>query len=237
MVPQDEIDAEGLTLVGPKRKKRRTLQITINYLRQKDNEQKLTITRKPGSRQKRKLLALAISVGVKQVMSNHLDAGKILFSEQEVRTNEQEDARVARLLKDIANEVQEGIEMEAEFPSNDMNGKMAILDMSVWMDSDNNIVYEHYQKSVASKQILSAHSVQSTTCKRSVHVQEVLRRILNNSTGLDWDKSVAPVLTEYMKRMQQAGYDEKFRKNVLRIHDKMRDDPASVYSTVLRKKY
>ena len=47
------------------------------------------------------------------------------------------------MLKDIA-EVQEGIKMEAEFPSNDRSGKMAILDMSVWMDSDNNIVYEHY---------------------------------------------------------------------------------------------
>ena len=76
--------------------------------------------------------------------------GKYFFCEQEVRTNEQDDARLARFLKD--NEVQEGIKMEAEFPSNDMNGKMAILDMSVWMDSDNNIVYEHYQKSVASKQ-------------------------------------------------------------------------------------
>ena len=72
-----------------------------------------------------------------------MNVGKVLFNEEEIGVNEQDDARLARLLKDIA-EVQEGIKMEAEFPSNDRSGKMAILDMSVWMDSDNNIVYEHY---------------------------------------------------------------------------------------------
>ena len=33
MVPPEEIEREGLTLVIPKRKKRRTRKITINYLR------------------------------------------------------------------------------------------------------------------------------------------------------------------------------------------------------------
>ena len=45
--------------------------ITINYQRQQYNEQKWTTARKPGTRQKRRLLALTIYVGVKQVMSNH----------------------------------------------------------------------------------------------------------------------------------------------------------------------
>ena len=65
-------------------------------------------------------------------------------------------ARLARILKDIVNEVQDGIEMEAELPSNNDGGKMAILDMNVWMDSSKNIVYHYYQKQVTSKQILHA---------------------------------------------------------------------------------
>ena len=228
-VSPEEIEAEGLTLVVPKRKKRRTRHITINYLRQKNNDQKWTMARKPGSQQKKKLLSLAISVGVKKVMSNHtymvgddcyLQMGggaigleltgalsrpfmqrwdriflemvkrsgikmklykryvddsnqvakvppigakydktlkKVVFDEQEVRLSEKDDARLARILKDIANQVQDGIKMEAEFPSNDA-GKMAILDMNVWMDSSNNIVYQYYQKQFASKQILHAQS-------------------------------------------------------------------------------
>ena len=115
--------------------------------------------------------------------------------------------------------------MEAEFPSNNESDKMAILDMNVWMDSSSYIVYQHYQKQVASKQIMSAQSAQSAACKRSVHVQEVVRRILSTSRRLCWEESVAPVLSQYMKQMQTAGYDQKYRKNTLvnalRIFDKM----------------
>ena len=71
MVPPDEIEKEGLSLVIPKRKKTRTRRITINYLRSKNNDEKWTVARKPGSRQKRKMAALVISTGVWQIMSNH----------------------------------------------------------------------------------------------------------------------------------------------------------------------
>ena len=64
----------------------------------------------------------------------------------------------------------------SDFPSNNSDGRMPILDMKVWKTEDNNIF-------------------------------------------------VAPCLTEYMKRMQLSGYDEKFRKATLlsavRIWDKM----------------
>ena len=56
-------------------------------------------------------------------------------------------------------------------------------------------------------------------------MRELVRRVTNTSTKLDWNSFVAPVLTEYMKRMQMSGYDEKFRKATLlsavRIWDKM----------------
>ena len=71
-VTQEEIDSEGLSLVIPKRKKKqRTRKITINYLRNKKNEESRTVARKPGSRQKKRMLALAIPVGVKMIMSGH----------------------------------------------------------------------------------------------------------------------------------------------------------------------
>ena len=57
---------------------------------------------------------------------------------------------------------------------------------------------------------------------------EVVRRILNTSTRLDWTEYVAPVLTEYMVRMKQAGYGEQYRKNTLLkaldIYDKMKNE-------------
>ena len=60
-----------------------------------------------------------------------------------------------------------------------------------------------------------------------------MRRLLNSSTRLNWDEEIAPVCSQYMARMMQAGYSENYRKNILtkalRIYDKMtKDDQEGV---------
>ena len=124
----------------------------------------------------------------------------------------------------------DGIEMETEYPSKNNDGKMAILDMAVWMDS-NNVLYQHYEKQVASKAVLNAQSAQSAACKRSVHTMELVRRMLNTSPKLDWGLHVAPVLTDYMHRMLLAGYGETYRKGILSralsIYDKMMEESVN----------
>ena len=70
-ISAEEIEAEGLTLVIPKRKGRPGRKRTINFLQTKKNDNKWTVARKPGVRQKQKMLALVISHGVKMVMSHH----------------------------------------------------------------------------------------------------------------------------------------------------------------------
>ena len=135
------------------------------------------------------------------------------------------------MLKDIANDVQDGIELEEDHPSAHDNLMMPILDMHVWMTEDGVIVNKHYEKEVSSKKILHANSAQSASCKKSVHVQEVLRRIMNTSSRLNWNEEVAPVLTDYMGRMLTAGYSEGYRKNVLqhafRILDRKKQDDVN----------
>ena len=118
-------------------------------------------------------------------------------TELELRQDEERDSRLAQILKDIANQVMEDIEMEADFPSNNLDGKMAVLDTKVWTCKEEGyILYQHYEKPMASKEVLHAQSAQSMTCKRSVHVQEILRRILNTSSRLDWLSYGVPCLTE-----------------------------------------
>ena len=271
----------------PKRKKNRTRKITINYLRQKNNDTKWAIARRPGVVQKRKMLALAVSVGVQCVMSSHtymvgdtaylqteggaigleltgavsrpfmqkwdrnylklikaagidmnvyeryvddsnqvakvppngysfdVVTGKLKFDLDDMRQNEQEDARLARILQQVANNVQTGIEMESDYPSKNRSQKLAILDMEVWIDPENRILYQHYEKQVASKNVLNAKSAQSSKCKRNVHVQEVVRRLVNTSTRIEWE-NITPVLSNYMKRMQIGGYYEGYRKTTLK---------------------
>jgi hypothetical protein len=63
--------------------------------------------------------------------------------------------------------------------------------------------------------VLNSRSAQSASCKKSVHVQEILRRIMNTFDRLDWFSDIEPVLKDYMARMMAAGYTENYRKSTL----------------------
>ena len=96
------------------------------------------------------------------------------------------------------------------------------------METCGNLRYKHYEKPMASKLVISARSAHPKASKRAVHVNEILRRLLNTSRELDWDEHVAPILSEYMERMKAAGYNQDYRqhvlKNALAIYDaKLRD--------------
>ena len=118
--------------------------------------------------------------------------------------------------------------MEKDHPGRHQDRKLPILDMKVWTNQQGFLLYQHYEKEVSSKLVLNAKSAQSSSCKRNVHVQEVLRRILNCSARLNWSEQVAPFLTEYMARMKDAGYAEGYRRRTLqhafRIYDRMRKE-------------
>ena len=99
--------------------------------------------------------------------------------------------------------------MEADFLSNNEKGQMAILDMEFWIAEGGNVLYQHYEKAVASKAVLHAQSAQSSACKYSVHAMELVRRMLNSSPRLDWEQFVAHVLTDYMLRMRMVNTIER----------------------------
>ena len=62
--------------------------------------------------------------------------------------------------------------MEDDVPSRSSDGKMAILDMEVWIEQENgNIMFQHYEKPTASHNIMHANSAQSISCRNSVHTQ------------------------------------------------------------------
>jgi hypothetical protein len=68
---------------------------------------------------------------------------------------------------------------------------------------------------VASKKVLNAKSAQSSKCKSNVHVQEVVRRLMNTSKRINLENG-APLLSDYMKRMQIDGYNEGYRKTTFK---------------------
>ena len=71
MMTHEEIIEEGLKNVIPKRRGVRLRKITVNFLRHKINADIWLPARRPGVRQKTKMLALAVGYGVYTAMSSH----------------------------------------------------------------------------------------------------------------------------------------------------------------------
>ena len=70
----EEIEDQGLRLVIPQRKGEKNRTITVSYLNDKRNNENWEKARAPGKRQKRKMLARAITEGVKVCLENHMYA-------------------------------------------------------------------------------------------------------------------------------------------------------------------
>ena len=168
------------------------------------------------------------------------EENKIIIDPQRDDRNLPDDERLAKLLLEIANSIMECVKMEGDWPSKNRNMKLPILDMEVWTDVEGNILYRHYEKDVSRKTVLHSKSAHSAACKRGVHTQEIVRRLLNTSQRLKWEDEVAPVVTEYMRRMKNAGYGENYRKEVLkhaiRIYDKKREEHMQGIQPMYRHK-
>ena len=309
---REDVTREGLANVVPKRKEETGREISVAYLCNKDNVDKWKKARKPGVRQRRKMVALAVMEGVRACMSHHVycvgdktflqqkggpigleltgavsrtfmwrwdklylekvkkaklemmmyeryvddsnqiaevpppgskydvERGKVVTDPQLRDEEKPADERLAILLVSVANSVMECVEMEADWPTKNRDGRMPILEMKVWTDEEGVLLYQHYEKEVSSKTVLNAKSAHSAACKRGVHTQEVIRRLLNSSHRLDWKKETAPVVTEYMRRMKVAGYPEKYRKEILKhalgIFDKKWEDHRNGIQPIYRPK-
>ena len=143
------------------------------------------------------------------------ESRKVVIEEEATEETREDDERLASVLRDIANSIMPCIQMEADWPSKNRDGKLPILDLKVWTNKDNKVMYTHYEKPMATKSVLHSKSAHPEACKRSVHTQEILRRLMNCSRELKWEDEAAPVATEYMYRMKLAGYKEGYRKSVL----------------------
>ena len=154
-------------------------------------------------------------------------------SNQGLVVEEDEDVKEKVMkLKEIADSILPGIEMEVDIPENHEDGKLPILDMKVYM-SEGYVVYEHYSKPMATNLVISARSAHSDQTKRSVHISECVRRMCNTSPRLSWDEAVVPHVSEYSRRMMAAGYSQTYRKEIIRnsvkIYDsKIRDDAEGI---------
>ena len=58
----------------------------------------------------------------------------------EEEERKEDDERLAGLLKEVANSIMPCIQMEADWPSKNTDGKLPILDLKVWTNKEGEIV-------------------------------------------------------------------------------------------------
>ena len=144
--------------------------------------------------------------------------GHIVITEDSINEDEgvPDDKRTMELLQAIANSIHPSIKMTIDYPSNYTDGKVPMLDIKMWIEEvegERQILYEHYEKEMATKSVIHATSAIPKKTKRTVLTQEMLRRILHCSRHLEWEV-VRKHLDNFMMKMQYSGYNQIFRYEV-----------------------
>ena len=144
-----------------------------------------------------------------------LVAGKVEVVAEEVQGDMliPTDKRTAELMKEVANSVCEFTKMEVDFPSDNLDGWMPILDNKVRIE-DKKVDWSFYKKPVDSELFILSRSALSNRIKKASLAQEGLRRMRNTRPDKVEERK-GKLLTDMAEGMMKSGYPEQYRREVL----------------------
>ena len=88
------------------------------------------------------------------------------------------------------------------------------MDLEVWVEYGK-IYHQFYKKPMAGRKLVQSRSAFSTTKKRSILLEEGLRRLRNCSPELPWSNK-AYFLNKFSSDMRYSGHNLSFRRTVLK---------------------
>ena len=105
---------------------------------------------------------------------------KLEILEQKVETDQgkEVDEITMAVFGEIANTIDQNIEVEIDYPSKYEDQMMPILDMKMSMNRQNEVVYMFHKKPQSNKLTMMARSALPDRVKRSTMTNEALRRLL-----------------------------------------------------------
>ena len=140
--------------------------------------------------------------------------GKAELEWGEEDNNLADDAFSARVYQEIANTIRpKSIIMEVDFPSNNADGKLPILDMKVWVE-ESQVLFLFYQKPMASRALVSPRSAITTRETKNILLEEGSRRLRACSPSLPWVTKAA-ILTNFAIQMMDSGHKLGFRDMIV----------------------
>ena len=145
------------------------------------------------------------------------------WEEEDIANGEEDDKRTMREVRKMSDSVLPFIKFKEEVASECKDGKLPMLDFQVWKEvvddeekegaKKTNVMFEFYEKPVASKLVVMEKSALPHRVKITTLTQEIIRRMKNTCRRLGKQRR-AEIITKFMKKMKRSGYSAKVRRNV-----------------------
>ena len=165
-----------------------------------------------------------IALALERIMKgSKLVDGKLVIDDQKQKEDENKtDEKVTmEIIQEIANGIDPMIKVTIDTPCNYDDRQLPILDVKVRVNQEveNRIDFEFFEKPTKNPKVILADSALSSSSKRTILTQECLRRLRN--TKLELGKEIQnKYLSEFMLKLKNSGYSEKYRKEILNSANK-----------------
>ena len=134
------------------------------------------------------------------------------------------------------NDVMPFLKFTTEVGEDFSDGKLPSLDTKIWVAEMRRIMYEFFNKPMATNLVVQANSALSTEVKCSSLEEEICRRLRNTSLDLDHSRRLE-ILEEACTNMKTSGHKDTFIrkvvyngvksfKNKVRMSNLPKDDPT-----------
>ena len=142
----------------------------------------------------------------------------------------EDDERTMTKLQQIANSIHPSIQLTIDYPSNNQNGRMPVLDTEHWLQEvmingtpRRQVLHSHYSKPMSNAFVTHKDSAMSTRTKESVLVAD-LTRVMRNISFQCTAEERREKVQHYMARLQYSGYNMEERVKVYRTAKKRFDE-------------
>ena len=129
------------------------------------------------------------------------------------------DCVTARTMASIMSSIDPDIQLTWDAPGNNPDGRMPVLDLKLWMETDefgvNKVRFTFYEKPMATQYVIKRESALPWQVKKMTLAGEVARRRLNMDSQA-WEEEGSQVMDKFNFKMLTSGYNEHERRVVVK---------------------
>ena len=178
--------------------------------------------------------------------SRYVDDGLIAFKRDGIY-EEEEEVNHMEAVKILGNSISPDIRIKMDFPSNNDNGRLPVLDTEIWMeDCEVNrtvkriIMYSFYEKPMSNIYVVLKRSAMAMFTKINILVNDLFR-VMRNVSRLCTDSERISKISSYMSRLEISGYSWRDRVVIFSKakckYDKIKQNAERGISPMYRGKF